>query len=112
MNYKIILSLFIIVLSCAALLILSSQALILCVSLILLALIKNRYFPIKKELSWYLLVAMGSASIEIVLVNFGNAWGYSDQHLFNIPIWMPFFWANLGISIIVLYDGINEKGKQ
>lgn len=109
MYKKILVSILIIIFSCLALLLLNSQSFLLCVILILLAFVKHKIYPIKKELFWYLLVGFGGAFIEIILVKFGNAWRYSVQHFFNIPIWMPFFWATLGTTIISLYEGINLK---
>ena len=109
MNKKILVSTSVVILSCLALLLFNLQSFLLCAFLILLAFVKHKIYPIKKELFWYLLVGFGGAFIEIILVNIGNAWGYSTQHIFNIPIWMIFFWATLGITIISLYEGINIK---
>ena len=77
--------------------------------LILLAFAKHKLYPIKKELFWYLLIGFGATFIEVILVNFGNAWSYSAKHFLNIPLWMSFFWAILGTTIISLYEGINLK---
>jgi hypothetical protein len=91
---------------CASLLLLflSSHTFILTFLLILLAYIKHKLIPIKKELLWYLIVCIGSVLIEVLLVNIGGDWEYSNKHFFNIPIWMAFFWGVIGTSMVVMYD--------
>ncbi len=84
----------------------------LCSALILLAIIKHKIYPIKKELLWYLLVGFGGAFAEIILVNSGSTWQYLTEHFFGIPIWIPFFWGVLGTTIIVLHEGFNKKEKK
>jgi hypothetical protein len=102
-------SLLIIFCACLLLLFFSSYTLILSLLLIILAFVKHKLIPIKKELLWYLIVCVGSVFIEVLLVNVGGAWEYSIKHFLNIPIWMMFFWGVIGTSIIVIYDKFVNK---
>lgn len=98
-------SLLIIFCACLLLLLLfSSYTFILSFLLIFIAYVKHKLIPIKKELLWYLVVCIGSVLIEIMLVNVGGLWEYSNKHFFDIPIWMAFFWGVIGTSIVVMYD--------
>ena len=72
--------------------------------LMVLALINHYLSPIKKELAWYVLVLAGGAVVELALVNYAGAWSYSTKHFMGIPIWMPLFWGNIGITIIAIYE--------
>ena len=65
-------------------------------------------YPIKKELLWFVLISVGGAVVEVMLVNFGQAWSYTTSQFFGIPIWMPLFWGVVGTTIIVMYDGLTN----
>lgn len=73
--------------------------------LVILAYLKHLLIPIKKELLWYLIIALGGAVIEVALVNGPHAWEYTYGQIFNIPIYMPLFWGVIGTSIVVMYEG-------
>lgn len=93
----------------AGIIFLWEQVLILSLLLIILALIKHRFFPMKQELSWYLGFCIGGAVVEILMVNIGHGWSYVKPQLFNIPIWMPLFWGLTGTTVIVFYTEITKK---
>lgn len=95
--------------ACLLLLSLSSYTFILSLLLILLAYFKHKLIPIKKELLWYLVVIIGSVLVEIILVNVGGLWEYSNKHFFDIPIWMAFFWGVIGTSVVFMYDKFVKK---
>lgn len=103
-NKDLLYSILIIFCACLFLLFFSSYPFILSFLLILLAYFKHKLIPIKKELLWYLVVCIGSVLVEVILVNVGGLWEYSDRHFLNIPIWMAFFWGVIGASIVVIYD--------
>jgi hypothetical protein len=109
MNRKFIVSLGIISLSLLGELLLWNHILVFSILLMVLAYVKHRIYPIKKELLWYLLITVGGTFIEIILVNFGHGWSYSNPKFFGIPAWIPLFWGLVGTTIIVLYDGLTNK---
>jgi len=76
--------------------------------LVFLAYLKRRLYPIKREVPWYLGIAIGGALVEIVLVNFGQGWSYAHPDFFGIPLWIPLFWGLIGTTTIVLYEGLTE----
>jgi hypothetical protein len=77
--------------------------------LLLIAYAKHRLYPIQAEWLWFGLICVGGAIVEIALVNGGQAWGYAESQLFNIPIWMPLFWGVVGTTVIVMYDGLTKR---
>lgn len=77
--------------------------------LLLIAYIKHKIIPISKELLWFILVSVGGTFVEVLLVNIAHAWSYATPHFLGIPIYMPIFWGVVGITIIVLYDGLNKE---
>ncbi len=103
-----IVSAIILLLSIAAMLFLPSFSLVLSLALVVLALIKHRLSPLKKELLWYGLVFFSAGLVEIALVNFTEAWSYSSSFLLNIPLWAPLFWANVAITSIELYEWLKN----
>ena len=109
MNRKLIVSMSMLLFSLLGELLLWNQSIVFSILLILLAYIKYRIYPIKKELLWYLLICVGGALVEIVLVNFGHGWSYTNPHFFGIPVWIPLFWGFVGTTIIVIYDGLTKK---
>jgi hypothetical protein len=109
MNRKLSISIGIILLSVLCIFFFGKQDILLSILLILIAYAKHRIYPIKKELLWFIFISLGSAIIEIFLVNIGNAWTYTIKNLFGIPLSMPLFWGLLGTTIIVLYEGLLES---
>lgn len=82
---------------------------LLSVFLLILAYIKHRIIPIKKELEWFLLVSIGATLVEIMLVNVGHAWKYAVSHIYGVPLWMILFWGLTATTIISLYQGLIDK---
>lgn len=109
MNRKLIISVFILLFSNLCTFFLSKHALMLAIVFIVIAYIKHRTYPIKKELLWFTSIFVGGPMVEIILVNFSKAWSYSDPQLFGIPIWIPFYWGLMGTTLIVSYEGLTNK---
>ena len=109
MNRTISYSAGFILLTTLAILLFHSTAFILSLVFIALAFVKHTIVPIKKELAWFILVCLGGAVVEIVLVNIGTAWVYSNPEFFGIPLYMPLFWGCIGTSVISLYQGLTDK---
>jgi hypothetical protein len=109
MNRKFIISVGILLLSLLGELLLWNQVALFSILLILLAYAKHKLYPIKKELLWYVLICVGGAIGEILLVNVGHGWSYSHPDFFGIPMWIPLFWGVVGTTIIVTYDGLIHK---
>lgn len=109
MNKKIIVSTGLLFLSLLGELLLWKYVVVFSILLIVLAYIKHKIYPFKKELLWFVLISVCGAIAEIVLVNFGHGWSYSNPNFFGIPIWIPFFWGLVGTTTIVLYDGLIDK---
>jgi hypothetical protein len=110
MNRKLIVSTGILVFSAFSIFLLSNQAIVLSILLILIAVAKHKLYPIKKEMLWFTFICFGGGVVEIFLVNFGKAWSYAYPDFFGIPLYMPVFWGLVGTTIIVMYDGlINNK---
>jgi hypothetical protein len=110
MSRKLLVSVSIMVLSLLGELFLWNKIAIFSLFLIALAYIKHILYPIKKELFWYLLICVAGTIVEIVLVNFGHGWTYSNPDVFGIPLWIPLFWGLVGTTIIIVYQAFNEKG--
>lgn len=109
MNRKILVSSGILLLSLLGELLLWNKILIFSSILILLAYIKYKMYPIKKELLWYCSICFGGAIVEIILVNIGHGWSYTNPQYLGIPVWIPLFWGLVGTTIIVLYEGITNR---
>lgn len=76
--------------------------------LIILAFIKHKKFPLKREFLLFVLSAMWGALAESVAI-FAGAWSYTQPQLINIPFWLPFLWGLTGITGITFYEGFNIK---
>lgn len=109
MNNKFIVSIGILSLALLGELFLWNQVVLFSLLLVLLAYIKHKIYPIKKELLWYLLICGSGAIVEIILINFGHGWSYMNPDFLGIPIWIPLFWGVIGTTIVVLYDGMVNK---
>ena len=109
MNRKLLISTSILLLSISFTFFLSNQYLLHSILLIFLAYIKHKIYPIKKELLWFIMICVGGAIVEILLVNISHAWNYSNPQFFGIPIWIPIFWGVVGTTMIVVYDGLTNK---
>lgn len=102
-------SLGILLLSFLCLLFLWNQTILLAVLLIAIAYAKHRIMPIQKELMWYCLILFGGGLTEIVLVNVGQAWSYTNAQIFGIPLAMPLLWGLLGTTLVSMYEGLVKQ---
>jgi len=93
-----------VVLSSSLILFLWKSTVLLLVMLLVVSYIKHIFCPIKRELLWFVVVSFGSLLVEVVLVNFGEAWTYAVGHIFGIPIWMPVFWGIVGTTLVDLHE--------
>jgi len=109
MNRKFIVSLVVILISLLGELLLWNQVLVFSLMLIVLAYIKHKIIPIKREFLWYLLLCLGGASIEVVLVNVGHGWSYIKPDVLGIPFWIPLFWGLMGTTVVVMYNGFIQQ---
>lgn len=108
MYRKLVISTSVIILSLLGELLLWNNVILLSIVFIILAIVKHRIYPIKKELFWFLLISIGGGIIEIIMVNFGHGWVYSNPNFWGIPLWIPLFWGLMGTTVIVLYDAITN----
>ncbi|OGC56079.1 MAG: hypothetical protein A3H50_00540 [Candidatus Levybacteria bacterium RIFCSPLOWO2_02_FULL_37_10] len=76
--------------------------------LIVLAFIKAKLSPIRREIFMFVLIGFIGAGAESVLM-FGGPWSYATPELINFPIWLPFLWGLAGVTGITLYQGISEN---
>jgi len=42
------------------------------------------------------------------LIMLSGAWSYSQQHILNFPLWLPFIWGLASVTGISLYQGMVE----
>ena len=109
MNRKLTVSSGIVLLCLLGELLLWKNVLVFSTCLILLAYLKHRLYPIKKELLWYVLICFGGATVEIILVNVGRGWSYFHPDFLGVPFWIPLFWGLIGTTIIVIYDVLTQN---
>ncbi len=43
------------------------------------------------------------------LIMLGGPWSYSNAHILNFPIWLPFLWGLAGITGITIYESVSKK---
>lgn len=75
--------------------------------LIMLAFIKHKKFPLKREWLLFGLSATWGTLAESVAI-FAGVWSYTQPHLINIPFWLPFLWGLVGITGITFYEGFQK----
>lgn len=109
MNRAVVISAGFLLLSVTAILLTNRNAMVLTAFLLMLVFVKHLVIPIRKEFLWFALLSAGGAAVEIVLVNFGNAWTYANPQFFGIPGYMPVFWGLTGSVIISLYEGLADR---
>jgi hypothetical protein len=109
MNRKFIISTAILFLLILLTYFLAAYPVLLSILILLIAYIKHKLYPIKKELLWFMLVVVGGGITEVLLVNTGSVWTYSISQFMNIPIWIPLFWGAIATTIIVAYDGLIKR---
>jgi hypothetical protein len=73
-----------------------------------LAYLKHLFCPIKKELLWFVSISLGFFIAEIILVNIGGAWTYTQPNIYGVPAWIPFFWGLIGTSMVSVYEGLKK----
>lgn len=109
MNRKTFVSVGIISLTILATFFFAHYPILLSFLILVIAYIKHKLYPIKKELLWFSLVSVCGGITEVILVNSGSVWGYSVSQFMNIPIWIPLFWGTIATTIIVTYDGLIKR---
>lgn len=80
---------------------------LLCVLLLVIAFIKHKIIPIKKELLFFVIGGLIGSSVESVIMLSGP-WSYSLNSIINFPLWLPFLWGLAGTLGISLYQAITE----
>ena len=108
MYRKLSISSVIIIACVAALFFLHQSPFILSAVLLFIGFGKHVLYPIKKELIWYLFVSLGGGLVEILLVNYEQAWSYATPQFYGIPMYMPLFWGTVGTTIVVTYEGFSQ----
>jgi hypothetical protein len=73
-----------------------------------LAYIKHQFYPIKNEFLWFLFISLGFSIAEILILNIGGGWTYTQPQIYGIPIWLPFFWGLIGTSILSIYENFKK----
>ena len=76
-------------------------------ALVVLALLKHKVYPLKRELVWFIIIGILGSSAESIVI-FSGAWSYAQAQLINVPIWLPLLWGLAGTIGVTLYQGINE----
>ncbi|MEK7570756.1 MAG: hypothetical protein AAB553_00645 [Patescibacteria group bacterium] len=85
------------------------QPFLLVALLLILSWYKHTKYPIKHELNFYVAIVILGSLVEIFYVNTIPAWSYEIKHFFNIPLYVPFQWALIGVSIISIYERQTKK---
>jgi len=107
MKNKKIISLITIIIAVLLVLNLWQLPFLLILNLILLAFLKHKFSPIKKELLMFIISAfVGSIGESLIMI--GGPWSYASRQIFNFPIWLPFLWGLAGITGITIYQSITE----
>ncbi len=105
---KIIFSLGYIALGILAVSFLWRSAFLLSFVLVVMAFIRHRVFPIKREFLWLVFVGILGATGE-GLIMLSGAWSYAEPQIFNMPLWLPFLWGLTGPTAVTLYQGLTDK---
>lgn len=79
--------------------------------LIILAGVKHKFSPIKRELVLFVLSGMIGSLMESAMIANG-VWFYTQPFFFNLPLWLPFLWGLTGITGITFYKGLQKKVNQ
>ncbi len=108
MKNKKIVSLILIILAIILVLSLWRLPIFLIIGLLILAFLKHKFSPIKKELTMFIVSAfVGSIGESLVMI--GGPWSYASNQILNFPIWLPFLWGLAGIIGITIYQSITDK---
>lgn len=108
MYRKLFISILIIIIALLGELLLWNNIILLSLLFIVLVFVKHKIYPIKKELFWFLSISICGAIVEIILVNSGHGWVYSNPDIWGIPLWIPLFWGLIGTTVIVIYEAITN----
>lgn len=79
--------------------------------LIILALLKHFFIPVKKELTFFVLFGLLGSLGESVIMQTG-AWEYASTQVLNFPIWLPFLWGIAGTTGIAMYEAVIHAAKR
>ena len=104
---KIIFSLIVVLIGVILVYLLWKDSVLLSILLVLMAYIKHRVYPIKKEFLMFIVAGAVATAAESTVM-FAGPWVYSTKHLLNFPIWLPFLWGLAGINGITLYQGLTS----
>lgn len=80
------------------------------IALIILAFLKHKLSPLKREFIWFILIGFLGSSAESIVI-FNGAWSYAQPQLINVPVWLPLLWGLAGTIGVTLYQGINESAQ-
>ena len=109
LSRKFVISFAILLIALLGELLIWNRVVMLSIFLVILAYIKHKMYPIKKELLWFMFISLGGALMEIILVNFGHGWSYAHPDFLGIPFWIPIFWGLVGTTVVVMYEGLVHK---
>jgi hypothetical protein len=70
---------------------------------------KHKISPLKSESLLWFSILLGGSIVEAVFVNYLKAWTYVKPDVFGIPLFMPFLWAFIGITIVSFYNELQNK---
>jgi len=99
---KVSILLFFLLTSILSVLLFSQNSLLTSVLLLIIYLIKIKFYSFKHEIFWFIGLVVSSAIVEIVLVNFAHTWVYLRPDILGIPFYPPIFWAQIINTIISL----------
>lgn len=80
---------------------------LLLVLIFILSLLKHFLLPIKYELKTYVITSiLGPLSEHFMMLS--GPWQYTQNSIFNFPIWLPFLWGLAGTLWISIYQLFEE----
>lgn len=78
--------------------------------LVMLAVLKQKVYPIRKPMVWYMTTfIIGPAAEGLIMYLGSNPWIYVQHTLFNFPFWLPFLWGMAGLIAVTLVEGFGVK---
>lgn len=108
LNKKILTSIIVICSAIVLVLTLWQIPIFLITGILIVALLKHKYSPIKKELLMFVISAtIGSLGESLIMLS--GSWSYASTQIFNFPVWLPFLWGLAGITGITIYESILVK---
>ena len=106
---KLFISIVFIVAAIASVSLFWEKALILIIVILVLAIIKHKFTPIKHEIIWFIITGFIGAGGESIIMRLSGVWTYTSPQLINIPYWLPFLWGFAGVVGISLYQSISKS---